>query len=297
MRLDIKQETKGKWRGILAQFGLTELQLSGKHTSCPICGGKDRFHYDDKYGNGDAYCNQCGHKNGIDLLIELTGKDFRGVVDEIKPLIGSIKAAQPAEKKDAEKIRKQLQALFKNATKKVLVPYLENRGITVKPDVWYHQNMLYLDKATGVKSFHHGMIGVVTNSKGEAIAAHRTYLTSDGRKANVQEPKKVTQPLETINGAAIRLFKHDGVLGIAEGIETACAAYQLTGIPTWAAITAGGMERFVAPENVTKLIIFADNDKAGKSAAYALASRYAEIAEIRIPEKDGSDWADYLGGN
>jgi len=36
-------------------------------------------------------------------------------------------------------------------------------------------------------------------------------------------------------------MREDGVLGIAEGIETSLAAAKIFGIPTWAALSAGNM--------------------------------------------------------
>ena len=44
---------------------------TGKHTSCPACGGKDRFRFDDKQGDGTFYCNQCGAGNGFQLIMNV----------------------------------------------------------------------------------------------------------------------------------------------------------------------------------------------------------------------------------
>lgn len=296
MQLDIRKEARGKWSGILSSYGLNDKQLSKKHTACPMCGGKDRFRFTDYKGNGEWICNQCGSGSGFDLVMRMFGMDFKQLAEELKPIVAHFKPRQADEKKDAEKVRAQLHSLFKGATREVITPYLKNRGVTVSPDVWYHPNMLHFHD--GVRSFHFGMIGVVSNPIGEAIAAHRTYLTRSGMKANVPDAKKMTNAIESISGGAIRLFQHQGILGIAEGIETACAATQMFGIPTWAAISANGLEKFVAPEGVTHLVIFGDNDSnfVGQDAAYALAKRYAQIAEVRIPEKAGTDWADILKG-
>ena len=66
------------------------------------------------------------------------------------------------------------------------------------------------------------------------------------------------------SGGAIRLFQPvDGVLGIAEGIETALAAHCLTGLPVWATCTADALARVVIPQAVQKVVIFADNDHSG----------------------------------
>jgi putative DNA primase/helicase len=88
------------------------------------------------------------------------------------------------------------------------------------------------------------------------------------------------------------------VLGIAEGIETAFAAMKMFSIPTWAALNAGGVERFEPPVETERLIIFGDNDQngTGQRAAYALAARLSGRLqlEIKIPEKPDTDWNDVL---
>jgi len=98
----------------------------------------------------------------------------------------------------------------------------------------------------------------------------------------------------------VRLAFPDDVLGVAEGIETALAAAQLFGIPTWSALDAGGVERFEPPAEVERLIVFGDNDVngAGQRAAYALAARLSGRLkiEVKIPEKPGTDWNDVLLG-
>jgi phage/plasmid primase-like uncharacterized protein len=59
---------------------------------------------------------------------------------------------------------------------------------------------------------------------------------------------------------------------------------------------ANGMEKFVVPAGIERLVIFADNDKngVGQTAAEKLRKRYAQIAEVCIPDKLDTDWADML---
>ena len=59
-----------------------------------------------------------------------------------------------------------------------------------------------------------------------SVALHRTYLTADGRKADVPSVKKLTGAAGPLAGACIPLHKPArGCIGIAEGIETALAAW------------------------------------------------------------------------
>jgi hypothetical protein len=36
-----------------------------RHQACPVCGGSDRFRFDDKEGRGTWFCNQCGAGDGL----------------------------------------------------------------------------------------------------------------------------------------------------------------------------------------------------------------------------------------
>ena len=75
--MNIQELTNGRWPDLLAHFcGLTAKQLSDKHQPCPLCGGEDRYRFDDIDGTGSWYCNQCGGKDhaggggsGMDMLM------------------------------------------------------------------------------------------------------------------------------------------------------------------------------------------------------------------------------------
>jgi hypothetical protein len=68
------------------------------------------------------------------------------------------------------------------------------------------------------------MIGIVRGADGKPTGGlHRTFLAYDGNgKADMEAPRKMLGPVQ--NGA-VRLAPvgDDGVLGVAEGIETAIA--------------------------------------------------------------------------
>ena len=76
--------TNGRWPDLLMQLaGLTPDQLTDKHQPCPLCGGEDRYRFDDLNGTGSWFCNQCGGKdhtggggNGMDMLMRRTGLTY-----------------------------------------------------------------------------------------------------------------------------------------------------------------------------------------------------------------------------
>lgn len=175
--------------------------------------------------------------------------------------------------------------------------YLHRRlGLELIPAcLRYHPALAYRHD-DGDISHHPAMIAAVTFPDGKPATLHRTYLTLDGRKADVSAPKKL-MPGKPLQMASIKLGGYSGVLGIAEGIETALAASMRFGVPVWSCISSGLMEAWKQPDDVRKVIVFGDNDPkfAGQAAAYRIAHKLACAGisvEVRIPETTGKDWAD-----
>ena len=69
-------------------------------------------------------------------------------------------------------------------------------------------------------------------------------------------------------------------------------------MPVWPVICANGTRNFEPPPECEFLVVFADNDKngAGQRAADELARRLCDriAVEIRLPEREGTDWNDVL---
>ena len=194
--------------------------------------------------------------------------------------------------------------------------YLLGRGIDlaalpngIPACIRLHPGLAYYQDGELIGRFP-AMIGAIVSPAGQCVCLHRTYLASPMpgqavRKAAVPNAKKMTAKSAPLTGASIRLFGVDvtGVVGIAEGIETALACTLATGIPTLAAVSAGGLARWQWPTDeagepgISELFIFADNDASGtgQKAAAELAGR-ALTAGIRTqtlaPTLTGQDWAD-----
>lgn len=158
-------------------------------------------------------------------------------------------------------------------------------------------------------SYHHegaaagrwpAMVAGIQGPDGAAVALHRTWLTPDGRKAPTPGPvKKLSNAAGPVMTGCIRLaWPGDGaadVLGIAEGIETALAARQASGMPTVAAYSAGALAAWQWPAGLRRLVIFADADPAGAAAAQSLrerAMRAGLSVAVMTPTTPGADWCD-----
>ena len=139
------------------------------------------------------------------------------------------------------------------------------------------------------------MIALVHDAAGDVAAVHRTFLSPDGTKADV-DPVKAS--IGSFAGGAIRLDPPGPEMVIAEGLETAASAGFMLGLPAWAAIACGNLRSsLVLPPIVKSVTIAADHDGPGNRAAHGAAARWrAEGRTVRIatPDRIGADFNDLL---
>lgn len=149
------------------------------------------------------------------------------------------------------------------------------------------------------------MIARIDSPEGRMVSLHRTFLSSDGRKASIDGAKRLMQsPGHGITrGGAIRISPANETLGLAEGIETGLACQLAWGIPVWSTVSKTGMEVVTIPDQVKKVVIFADNDykkgpsRTGQESALLLARRLQREGlkvQVKIPPVQGRDWLDTL---
>lgn len=177
--------------------------------------------------------------------------------------------------------------------------YLKRRGLgglwPLPQCLRLHRGLGYWEDGKEIGRFP-CMVAPLVAPDGRTLALHRTYHTADGRKADVPSPKKLTGAAGLLGGACIPLHKPvRGSLGIAEGIETALAAWCGSGVPVVAAYSAGNLAAWRWPEGVQRVLIFSDADDAGRSAAAELKARAVRAGlrcEILTPSAEGSDWLD-----
>jgi len=277
---------------------------------------------------GGAICNTCGaFSDGFKVLTWVTGQSFGVVLRDVAVSLGlaqsvrssartgqagprrsSTPAPAPApqavaapQAEDDLALRQRLSNVFRAAVplgNPLAEPgrrYLESRGLTVLPEMLRVHPALHYFCPDGSKlGPFPTLISLVLDPQGRGASLHRIYLTPDGRKAPVPEVKKLmSHPADvSMRGASIRLFAPASVMGVAEGIETAIAVTQATGIPCWSTVSASLLRYFVPPRGTKRLLVWADKDRPSEQCpegpGLAAANKLVENLRTAAPQVEVS---------
>lgn len=279
---NLSERARGRWLAILPAIGIKAEFLTGKNGPCVFCGGKDRWRFLNSNGSGSWICNQCGAGSGFELTKRFLGVSYHDAYAAIENLLRDDLPIAREKPRDHVALRDRAKRMWLAASPltgdDVAGRYLRSRRIELP--TW----------PKALRVFDGVMVGKIVTADDRAINLHRTFLPSG--------PKKFL-PGVVPPGSAIRLLPHVGVLGIAEGIETALSAFLMFGVPCWAACHARGVETFTPPPDVRALCIYADNDDSaiGQAVAWAAARRLRArgmAVDVKVPEKGGADWNDVL---
>ena len=215
--------------GITIAYGAT----GEMRTTCPRCSASRRKSRDGclavNVDKGTWVCHHCGWKGC------LYGRQQVLTRPAPSPL-----PVQPDERKRTA-LRRIWGEAYPITAADPVHTYLCGRGIGLSlcefPTVIRHHPHLAYRDADGVRSYHPAMLARVDDRNGRAVTLHRTYLTRDGKKANVPTVKKLMSPTVpgATHGGAIRIYPAGETLAITEGIETGLAVRSMTGLPVWAA--------------------------------------------------------------
>ena len=184
---------------------------------------------------------------------------------------------------------------------KTLTPteYLRNRGLDTVPPC----AMLLPREAAaalgehivGFKSYP-AMVCPIIGPKGlQGVSV--TYLTRDATKNLRGKSKKNIRRIygsRDCGYVQLGLIDPDNppdIVIVAEGIETALSASQLTGHPAIAVLGANNFKK-ITPPPCGEIIIAADNNKVGRDAAQAAAEQWAAGRKVRIAVPTHKDWND-----
>src|SRR5262245_26842904 len=98
---DLIDSCQGRWCDLLPLLGVPADALTGNHHSCPLCGGHDRFRFDDKNGSGSWFCNHCGAGYGLHLVIKINRWSYKQAADAIEKALNGPPLPQSRVKKQA----------------------------------------------------------------------------------------------------------------------------------------------------------------------------------------------------
>ena len=288
---------QGQWRDVLGNYGC-QLPSGRHHGPCPVCGGKDRFRFDDKNGRGTWYCAQCDVQSGGGLLLlsRLLGKS---TMDTAKELVGdddykSIAPKRTFIPRDEDAIRK---ANIEQAKKGAAIlmassttsdhPYMANKGFDGQ---WTTNGEPIFGREGLIDSGALLLVPVYKNN--ELVNVQK--ITSDGTK----------RPLF---GGDMQGVQHiiDGKfarVAVVEGYATGVTVNMLTGYKTYVAFNAGNLAAAVkkAKEDHpdSRAVIFADHDNLDEKHNRRPGEHYANEAAapfnaiVALPP-DLGDWDDY----
>ncbi|HEQ1858615.1 TPA: DUF927 domain-containing protein [Providencia alcalifaciens] len=298
---DVKLKANGQWQNILSNLGI-EVPLN-THTACPHCGGKDRFRFDDKDGNGTFICNQCGSGDGLDLVQRVLGGSVTEAAYEVAGMIGidtrsdnppayrshDVKAQQDALKaQQAQKQANEQTEKHKRFTERY------NRTIAnAKQSESEYLKAKGFDGTTVTLLTDGSLIIPLMDADGTITAAQT--IKPNGEKRLLLDSAK--------NGSYYPINEPVNVstVIIAEGLATAMTCSLLKPeAHTVAAIDAGNLTHVAKVMRTqyprSQIIIAGDNDlgnevNTGKVKAEAAAREVSGY--VSIPPCQG-DWNDYL---
>lgn len=256
----------------LAALGIT-VNPHGRveqRVACPHCSKRER---DDVLGvniqTGAYHCFRCGWKG------RAGGGEERSL-----PPVARIDDPAIAERKRERLRRTWSESVpLTHASAHAVRAYLQMRALgEILKDpprcLRAHPGLDYWDGSQRLGRYP-AMVALFQGAAGDPVTVHVTYLRHDGcAKAAVPAPKKVLSPARggATRGGAIRLYEpRAGVLGIAEGIESALSLRLIRNIAVWSTYCADNLERVRLPRQLRELQVGVDVDPSGKGRAVAEA--------------------------
>lgn len=301
-----------QWISLLVTHGVPAASLTGEACSCPVCGGDDRFTYDNKRGRGDWVCRQCDDGNpmagdGLRLICRLRKIGLYRLMMEIDGnppprhtsmgANGTHAAPSPKRKADPAFVERRLNVMWEHAHAQregdLSRRYLHARvpGLSASPSKALRLGMLEYRHEKKVIGTWPGILARFELPDGRLGTLHRTFLEwSVPAKAQIVsahgeilDSKLNDMTLNTLRGGAVRLMEPtNGEIGVGEGLETVYAAHMEFGVPVWNCLNCNLLRQFVVPDGlgIRVVHIFVDFDlvdpKTGKSPGVAAGVELAK---------------------
>lgn len=287
----VLREFNGAWRSTLEGYSC-QLPSGRHHGPCPVCGGKDRFRFDDKDGRGTWFCSQCDPQSGGGLLL-LSRYLGKPTIEVARELLGQDmpRTVAPVRKHSATDDQLREENRFRAAKGAVLLmeqsimashPYMEAKGLA------------------GEWSVNGQIMMAADNERIEPGELLLVPVYKNGELVNVQKIK-VNKEKRPIYGGDMARVCHviEGkpkLIAVVEGFATGVTVSRMTGATVYVAFNTGNLSpiakqaRDEHPD--ATLIMFCDNDKHGAGLKCAEEAAIPANAKIALPPEVG-DWDDY----
>ncbi|WP_149330497.1 primase-helicase zinc-binding domain-containing protein [Citrobacter braakii] len=287
---DTVKQACGHWPRILPALGVTVIK--NRHQACPVCGGSDRFRFDDKEGRGTWFCNQCGAGDGLKLVEKVFGVSASEAAGKVNAVTGNLPPVAPevtaAADAETEADRKAAAALAVKLTEKAR-PATGNAYLTRKGFPGRECLTLTTLHKTGGVTYRAGDVVVPLYDDSGALV-NVQLINADGLKRTLKggQVKGACHILDGKKEAGKRLW-------IAEGYATALTVHHLTGETVMVALSSvnllslASLARHKYP--ACRIVIAADRDLNGDGQTKASAAAESCEGVVALPPVFG-DWND-----
>jgi putative DNA primase/helicase len=280
----------GHWPRILPALGVKVIK--NRHQACPVCGGSDRFRFDDKEGRGTWFCNQCGAGDGLKLVEKVFGVKPAEAARKVNAVTGSLPPVAPAviaateagtetDRKAAAALAVRLMEKTRTATGNA---YLTRKGFPA------HECLtLTTTHKTGGVTFSAGDV-VVPLHDGSGALVNLQLINAGGDKRTLKggAVKGCSHTLEGKKQAGKRLW-------IAEGYATAITVHHLTGETVMVALSSVNLLSLASlarqKHPACQIVLAADRDLNGEGQTKAATAADACNGTVALPPVFG-DWND-----
>ncbi|MDM3236474.1 primase-like DNA-binding domain-containing protein [Citrobacter sp. Cf079] len=293
MKMNVTETVKqacGHWPRILPALGVKVIK--NRHQSCPVCGGSDRFRFDDKEGRGTWFCNQCGAGDGLKLVEKVFGVSASEAAGKVNAVTGNLSPVAPemiaaaeagteADRKAAAELSVKLMEKTHTTTGNA---YLTGKGFPVLECL----TLTAMHKTGGV-TFRAGDVVVPLYDDTGALV-NLQLINADGLKRTLKggQVKGACHVIEGKKQAGKRLW-------IAEGYATALTVHHLTGETVMVALSSVNLLSLASLARqkypACQIVLAADRDLNGDGQSKATAAADASEGVIALPPVFG-DWND-----
>ena len=287
---DTVKQACGHWPRILPALGVTVIK--NRHQACPVCGGSDRFRFDDKEGRGTWFCNQCGAGDGLKLVEKVFGVTPSEAAGKVNAVTGNLPPVAPeviaATDAETEADRKAAAALAVKLMEKTR-PATGNAYLTRKGFPGRECLTLTTLYKTGGVTYRAGDVVVPLYDDSGALV-NVQLINADGLKRTLKggQVKGACHILDGKKEAGKRLW-------IAEGYATALTVHHLTGETVMVALSSvnllslASLARHQYP--ACRIVLAADRDLNGDGQTKASAAAESCEGVVALPPVFG-DWND-----